>query len=74
MKQNKEKKIVSEKKKLPSVGELGYCPFPHYVSHDTVDCIVTQGAHGQAGSATILLDWATTLSRNAVTRPRGRLR
>ena len=44
------------KKKSAETKLLGYCPFPSCVSHDTVDCIVTQGVHGQAGLATIRLD------------------
>ena len=37
-----------------SAGGLGYYPFPPYVSHDIVDCIMTQRAHGLAkGCVTI---------------------
>ena len=60
---------MMKKKRGPSVEGLGYCPFPSCLSHDTVDCIMTQDANGQAGSATIRLDWAMTRLSNVATRP-----
>ena len=42
----KEKKMNGKKKKKNVAGGLGYDPFPPCVSHDTVDCIVTQEGAG----------------------------
>ena len=45
----KEKKDVKKKKKKNVAGSrLGYCPFV-VLSHDTVDCIVTQQAWARKG-------------------------
>ena len=42
------KKKMCEKKKKVTGSRLGYCPFVA-LSHDTVDCIVTQGTRGVHG-------------------------
>ena len=46
----KVKKKMNEKKNLIRSSWMGYCPFS-VLSHDTVDCIVTQARRGSLGQA-----------------------